>query len=135
MKLKKYLLLCLIVLLSISCNTQNCSELKENFTSYEQAKKTIETTKFAFSDNCNTSKSSWILGAEYYSCDNINGYFLIETKKETYIHKNLPKEIWIEFKNADSFGKFYNSEIKGKYQLIILKNVTQQLRFRSACKA
>lgn len=119
MKLKKYLLLSLIALLSISCNSQNCSELKDDFTSYEQAQKLIETSKFNFSDNCNTSKSSWILGAEYYSCDNKSGYFLIETKKKTYIHKDLPKEIWNEFKKADSFGKFYNSTIKGKYQLII----------------
>lgn len=119
MKLKKYLLLSLIGLLSISCNSQNCSELKDDFTSYEQAKKSIEITKFDFSDKCNTSISSWILGAEYYSCDNKSGYFLIETKKKTYIHKDLPKEIWNEFKKADSFGKFYNSRIKGKYQLII----------------
>ncbi len=119
MKLKKYLLLSLIGLLSISCNSQNCSELKDDFKSYEQAQKSIETTKFKFSDNCNTSKSSWILGAEYYSCDNKTGYFLIETKKKTYIHKDLPKEIWNEFKKADSFGRFYNSRIKGKYQLII----------------
>lgn len=119
MKFTKYLLLCFIALLSISCNSQNCSDLKENFTSYEQAKKSIETTSFTFSDKCNTSKSSWILGTEYYSCDNKNGYFLIRTKKKTYIHKSLPKELWNEFKKAESFGKFYNSKIKGNYQLII----------------
>lgn len=119
MKPMKYLLLCLFGFLVISCNSQNCSELKENFTSYEKAKKYINNTNFTFSDNCNTSKSSWIKGAEFYSCDNKSGYFLIETKKKTYIHKDLPKEIWNKFKKADSFGKFYNSRIKGKYQLII----------------
>ena len=119
MKLTKLLVFSFITLLSIPCNSQNCSDLKEDFTSYEQAEKSIENTNFTFSDTCNTSKSSWILGAEYYSCDNKNGYFLIKTKKRTYIHKDLPKGIWNEFRNADSFGKFYNSKIKGKYQLII----------------
>lgn len=119
MTLKKYVLLSLIGFLSNSCYLQNCTESKIDFTSYEQAKKTIETTKFTFSDNCNTSKSSWILGAKYYSCDNTNGYFLIETNKKNYIHNNLPKEIWLEFKNSDSFGKFYNSHIKGRYQLLL----------------
>lgn len=119
MKLTKILLLSFIALLSISCNSQNCSDLKEDFTTYEQAKRSIEKTNFTLSDTCNTSKSSWILGAEYYSCNNKNGYFLIKTKKKTYIHKNLPKGMWNEFRKADSFGKFYNSKIKGKYQLII----------------
>ncbi len=119
MKYIKQLLIVSITLLSLSCNSQECSELNKDFTSYEQAKKSINSTNFTFSDKCNTSKSSWILGAEYYSCDNQNGYFFIRTKKKTYIHKDLPKEIWNEFKNADSFGKFYNSKIKGNYQLII----------------
>ncbi|MBW8202019.1 KTSC domain-containing protein [Flagellimonas abyssi] len=116
---RNYFLLFTIAFLSISCNSQNCSDLKESFTDFDQAKKSIERTNFRFSDKCNTRKSSWILGAEFYSCDNKNGYLLIKTKKKTYIHKNLPKELWNEFKKADSFGKFYNSRIKGKFQLII----------------
>lgn len=103
----------------ISCNSQNCKELEDNFISYEQAKKSIESTSFTFTDKCDTSKSSWILEAKYYSCDKLNGYFFIRTKKKTYIHKGLPKELWNEFKNTDSFGRFYNTKIKGKYQLII----------------
>ena len=92
MKYTKYLLISFISLLSISCNSQNCSDIKNSFTSYEQAKKIISSTNFTFNDNCNTSKSSWIIGAEYYSCDNQDGYFLIKTKKKTYIHKNLGAE-------------------------------------------
>lgn len=103
----------------ISCNYQNCKELEEDFTSYENAKKTIESISFTFTDICNTSRSSWILEAKYYSCDRINGYFFIRTKKKTYIHKGLPIILWNEFKNTDSFGRFYNTKIKGKYQLKI----------------
>lgn len=115
----KLLAVILISILSISCNSQNCSELKNDFSSYQEANKLINTTDFTFSDKCNTSKSSWILNAEYYSCDERTGYFLIKTKNKTYIHKDIPKKLWNEFKNAESFGKFYNSKIKGKYQLII----------------
>jgi len=114
----KYFLF-VFVFISSSCNSQNCKELEGNFSNYEQAKKSIESTNFTISDKCNTSKSSWILGAEYYSCDKQTGYFFLRTNKKTYIHKDLPKELWNEFKNADSFGKFYNGKIKGKYQLII----------------
>ncbi|NLP59411.1 KTSC domain-containing protein [Lutibacter sp. B1] len=112
-------LLFLIGFFITSCNSQDCSNFKNSFSSYEQAKKIIETTDFELYDKCNTSKSSWILKAEYYSCDKKNGYLIIRTRKKTYIHKRLPKKLWNEFKNADSFGKFYNARIKGKYQLII----------------
>ena len=119
-QLRNYLFLSFIVLLIVSCSSQDCSELvDENYTSYKQAKRSIKSASFTFYDQCNTSKSSWILGAEYYSCDNEKGYFFIETKKLTYIHKDLPKEIWKKFKEANSFGRFYNSRIKGHYQLVI----------------
>ena len=120
MKYATYLLIAFISLISISCNAQDdCSDMKESFATYEQAREKIEKTNFYFQDTCNTSKSSWILEAQYYSCDNQRGYFSIRTKRKTYIHKNLPKALWIDFKHAESFGKFYSAKIKGNYQLII----------------
>ena len=109
----------IFVFISISCDSQNCTELKDDFLSYQEAKELIKVTEFTFSDKCDTNKSSWILNAKYYSCNQRTGYFLVKTKKKTYIHKNIPKELWNEFKDAESFGKFYNSKIKGKYRLII----------------
>lgn len=119
MYLRKLFVPALLLTLSISCNSQNCSELKNNFTNYQEANELITKTVFTLFDECNTSKSSWILNAKYYSCDERKGYFVIKTKNKTYIHKGLPLKIWNRFKNANSFGKFYNAEIKGKYQLII----------------
>ena len=119
MKHIKQLLIACIALLVSSCNSPDCAELIEEFTSYAQAEEAISSKTFTFSDECNTSKSSWILGAQYHSCDDQTGYFLVRTMKTTYIYKDLPKEIWREFKNADSFGKFYNYKIKGKFQLVL----------------
>ena len=56
---------------------------------------------------------------EYYSCDSKTGYLLITTAKKTYAYDNVPIEIWNKFKNADSFGKFYLSNIKGRYRLYL----------------
>jgi hypothetical protein len=42
----------------------------------------------------------------------------VNTKKDkSYIHKNVPIQVWNEFKKATSFGKFYNRNIKGVYQM------------------
>ena len=112
-----YLLFSIIALNFNSCDTQNCVELNGDFQNYKQAKNVITKTDFNYSDQIITSKSSWILKADFYSCNNVNGYFLLSTKSKTYIHKGLPMEVWLNFKKASSFGTFYNKNIKDKYQL------------------
>lgn len=109
----------LLFVLLFSCNKQNCTDLPVSFLSYKDAILKIQKSRFSLQDNCNTSKSSWIKKASFYSCDNIAGFLLITTKTKTYIHYEVPLKIWLEFKDSDSFGKFYNRNIKGKYQLII----------------
>lgn len=102
-----------------ACDSPNCTDLNDNFTSYQQAKRSIKNTKFTFQDVCNTSTSSWVEGAEYYTCDNATGYLLLRTQRKEYIHRNVPMDVWLEFRETASFGRFYNSKIKGKYQLVI----------------
>lgn len=119
MKKLKYITTIFILLLSLSCKSQNCDSLNKNFVSYEVALETIQSTTFRFSEKLNTSKSSWIKGAEFYSCDGKQGYFLLLTTKTTYIHKDVPKTLWNDLKKTESFGRFYKSKIKGRYQLIL----------------
>lgn len=114
----RILLLFLVYTLFTSCNSNDCNQLT-NFSSYNEAVKTIRKSDFKYSDKCDTSKSSWIYSAEYYSCDGDFGYFILKTKTATYIHANMPKNIWKSFKNADSFGSYYNLNIKGKFRLSI----------------
>jgi len=108
-------------LLFYSCKSQNCSLLPNEFASYNEAKKIIQKTKFNFTENLNTDKSSWIKSGEYFSCDLKFGFFLYKTDKETYIHQNVPIEIWNQLKQASSIGSYYNRNIKHKYRLIIIK--------------
>lgn len=115
----RILLLFLVFILFTSCNSSDCSRLT-NFASYNEAVGAIRKSDFKYSDKCDTSKSSWIYSAEYYSCDGDFGYFLLTTKTATYIHANMPKNIWKSFKNTDSFGSYYNLNIKGKFRLDII---------------
>lgn len=77
----------------------------------------MQSVDFNFIDDLDTSGSSWIRSAKYYSCDNIVGYLIFTTDKKEYIHINVPLEVWQQFKEASSFGRFYNQNIKYKYQL------------------
>ncbi|MBC8213465.1 MAG: KTSC domain-containing protein [Candidatus Marinimicrobia bacterium] len=116
-KIKGLLIIGFLALFFTSCNAQVCDSLPNKFDSYQVALKLINSSKFNLSEECNTSKSSWIKNAEFYSCDLNVGFLLIKTSKKTYIHSNVPLKIWSEFKKADSYGSFYASKIKGKYQL------------------
>jgi len=97
----------------------DCDQLSQKFTSYDQAINLVRSSSFKISETVNTSRSSWIRGAEYYSCDGSTGYFIIETPNRIYIHADMPISVWQQFKNARSFGSFYDYNIKGRYRLYL----------------
>ncbi len=101
----------------ISCTSQNCDSMSNTFSTYKEVLTTINKTSFKIEESVNTSKSSWIRKARYYSCDNITGFFVLKTDKKNYVFENVPISVWKRFKNADSFGKFYSSNIRNKYHL------------------
>ena len=115
----KTLINILLFSLLIACNSTNCSEISKTFKTYNEAENTIESIDFKFVDDVDTSSSSWIRSANYYSCDGETGYFIYTTAKKKYIHENLPIDVWDNFKNAESFGSFYNKKIKHRYKLIL----------------
>ncbi len=78
----------------------------------------VQSATFAYRHKINTADSSWILWAEYLSCDKKTGYFIFETEKnKIYIHENMPIEIWEDFKSALSKGSYYSKNIRGRYRL------------------
>jgi len=113
----KQILLCYLSLTFFSCSAQNCKYIPDIFSSYQQAKDLIAKSTFLYSDKLNTSKSSWLRSARFYSCDKKLGFLIIATDKQEYTHQNLPVEVWNSFKSANSFGQFYNQNIKHRYQL------------------
>lgn len=70
-------------------------------------------------DTVNTSKSSFIRGAEFYKIPGASagGYLILNLNGKDYIHRNVPEKVWTRFKGASSFGSYYNSNIKGKFRL------------------
>lgn len=109
----------ILTLFFISCVDKNCEDLNSKFTSYDDAIDLVKNTDFNFEEKVNTD-SSWIDSIEFYSCDEISGYLIVNTNNgRSYIHKNVPVQVWSEFKNAESYGRFYNQNIKDNYYLEI----------------
>ena len=117
----KFLFTIFFLISLTSCSHKPCEEITENFSSYKEAKNKIENADFNFRDKVNTGKSSWIKQASFYSCNGVQGYFILETKQKSYIFKNLPTSVWKDFKNAASFGAYYSNYIRGKYSLLLEK--------------
>ena len=115
MKLKFPLLF--LPLFFISCSGQNCEALPGSYNSYEEATNQIRQSQFTFEEELKSidNESSWITGAEFYSCDGSTGYLIIEMQGKHYLFNNFPKSEWQEFKGSESKSKFYHEFIRGKY--------------------
>lgn len=93
----------------------DCEKLKQNYNSYSEAISTIRNNSFSIEEKVNTD-SSWIESIEYYSCDKKKGYLIMTTLKgKSYIHSDVPIQVWEEFKKASSKERYYNNNIKGRY--------------------
>ncbi len=114
----KYIIILMLSFLAASCHSYDCNALPAHYSTYEQAIKKIRGTHFKIRESCNTSSSSWIRAAEYYSCDGETGFFLMETDRQWYIHSNMPISVWEEFKKASSRGSYYDYHIKNRYTFI-----------------
>lgn len=99
--------------------TLSCTGLSNQYSSYSEAVTSIKSADFKIKESINTSRSSWVRGASFYSCDGETGFFIIKTDKQDYLYSNLPTHIWEGFKNADSFGSYYDRNIKNKYAFIL----------------
>ena len=111
-----YYLVFLIFITIASCSNK-CEDIPNSFSSYDQAKDVVLSSKLLRSEEADVSGSSWITSAKYFSCDGMVGFFALEIRRKTYIHQDMPYEIWENFKNADSKGSYYSRNIRGRYRL------------------
>ena len=121
--MKKWVIVfCVLILNSgfvIAQSNNSCKSLPESFSSYEQALHQVNNVVFKIHESVDTIKSSWVRTVSFYSCDGQVGFLIMKTGGKSYIHQNVPIEIWNELKNADSFGSYYNEKIKHNYRISI----------------
>ena len=101
---KTTLFVLLLVYTIASCSEKNCKVLPDTFSDNEQAKEAVLNSSFKLKEDAGVLKSSWINSAKSFSCDSQSGFLIITTGHKTYIHQNLPIEVWEQFKSAYSKG-------------------------------
>lgn len=111
----KHFLILFILLISISCK-QN-SESQPILHTYEEVGQYLNSESFDIDETTDTSESEWITSARYQSKDGQTGFLTLGMKGKDYYFDDVPINIWEEFKEAESKGKFYHKKIKGNYTL------------------
>jgi hypothetical protein len=117
--MSKLIYICCSLLILTACSKNGCDNLPDQFSSFDEVGRKIETTEFFISEVIRTPESSWIHGASFYSCDGNLGYLKIETDHQNYYHEGVSRQMWDEFKSSDSKGKFYNENIRNNFQLLV----------------
>jgi hypothetical protein len=77
---------------------------KRTFGSYDEAKEYVRWTYDV--ERFDTSRSSWITGAEYFDADG-RGYLILGMRGRDYIFEGVPPEVWEGFKAAPSLGRYH----------------------------
>ena len=82
MKVSIFIILSCVLL--ASCQYEDCESIQANYESYNELTEAVKSHSFKIEEDLNTSKSSWIRHAEFYSCDGSIGYLIITTDKKEY---------------------------------------------------
>src|SRR6476659_2451330 len=115
----KTFLLLLLLGLQLNSYSQDCKDLPSKYSSSSEAINRVKNSTFILRDKIPDDKSPKIVSANYYSCDGEYGYiiYVVGNRARSYIHTQVPKKVWLEFKNAVSSEAYYESNIKGKYKI------------------
>lgn len=88
--------------------------IEPSFTTYDEA---VQYVRGHYSGvSIDTRRSSWITSAEYYPAGGLR-YLILGMRGRPYIFAGVPPQVWAEFKEAPSLGRYYNQNIRGRYRL------------------
>ena len=117
--MKRLTLLLALIFIGLYLNAEEdkCAQLSGNWKSDKEAISAIENTIFNTSETVHPEAPSWMNSAHFYSCDGEFGYLIVKSAKKTFVHQNVPVEVWKTLSGAKSIGGYYNFYIKNKYKL------------------
>ena len=88
----------LVLVLAVLSSTVYSGAIdRPDFTSYEKAIIWVRSNDNLTKDSVDTSKSSWIRAAEYYTDSSGYGFLILNMKGKEYIWEDVPIEVWTGF--------------------------------------
>jgi hypothetical protein len=107
--------LLLVIATSIGSDASNEPEQSETpaFVSYSQAIDYVTHNPRFSCDEVDTSRSPFIRRARFCTDHSDHGYAILDATKAEYVYEGVPNAIWQQFRDAGSFGRFYDQNIRG----------------------
>jgi hypothetical protein len=102
---------------------QGCLFISDSFNSISSALDEIDNTSFTFHD-IYYPESMKISKALFYACEKKDGHMslslmILKTGDKDYILRNVPKNIWNDFRKAKSTDLYFEKNVKDKYKNIL----------------
>lgn len=113
-----------LLFISVLCSLCGCSNYFFNtgqnintLSDYVSSDGTINIYVYGESEILYTEESSWIDYIKYYSDSK---HLIMCANNHEYIHSNVPKSLWEDFKNSESYGSFYNEHLKNNKEYWVI---------------
>ena len=103
--------------LYLDAHEDGYDQIQGNWKSEKEAVKYIENNTFLSSESVIPDENSWMTSAHFYTYNQKSGYLIIKSKKKTFVHQEVPIEIWNALKEAKTMGGYHNFYIKNYYKL------------------
>ena len=101
----------------------DCDSLPALFTDHHQALKMIRGANFRFTQDFEIRRNTGFRGANFYSCDNRNGFLIVKVNDQSIIFPDVPKQIWDEFIGSNNMEGYYYKIKKDYTQLETQKDL------------
>jgi hypothetical protein len=93
-------------------NSCACKDLQKSNPDQQQLIRTLEKTDFEFEADIVTNSVRGVVGARYFYCEDDKGFLIVQLDDKELLYKNVPLQIWFEFKFTGEYTSFYTEHIK-----------------------
>lgn len=83
--------------------------------------------EWEFAESFSTESVRGVLRAEYYYCDEEHGILVVNKHDKNIVYKNVPLNIWFEFRYSESVERYYRDFIKYQYIVVQSNNLSPKM--------
>jgi hypothetical protein len=85
----------------------SCNNLENTLGGRFEAIEKIQNADFDFIQEFQTLNLMGVRKATFYSCGAGNGYLIVETNRQPEVYRNVPRNLWEEWKISYNIDYFY----------------------------
>jgi len=93
----------------------NCEKIEQEFKNLQEAKISLDTTTFTFTQEYKTTKKFGVMEANFYTCDNATGFLRIVVSGKEQIFRDVTHFTWKGLLETNDPDQFFEDHIRDKF--------------------